>query len=309
MSIFVLLSRLIPYRACRQCKQESKQKYFVSTPSKRKQGSSYSRVDGQEREIILEMRADGLTTRSIAEEMGRSTKTINKILQEHGVNQSQSSGGRVHSASESRNSSSWLDNIKETFHEKIGPVIEEQAESLLERQPGLMKDLIYKTLDLRPPKISLDDAIKAEILDTPEFRRRFANNYLEEIQRDGRTEMDILAEGFALVFSVADQFQKGEWARVAQTLVGSGELRQTIVEAVAAIHGNKPPVASGSQVDQKKAQEVKTPGPRNPSISSIVADVLSRTSEGSGPGLSPPSGNGAAPSSNGADPAKGPYNN
>lgn len=67
-------------------KQKSKRKYSKNTQSTKGNGRTFTHVTTEERLRIIEMRGQGFTTRPIAEELGRSTRTINIVLKEQGLN-------------------------------------------------------------------------------------------------------------------------------------------------------------------------------------------------------------------------------
>ena len=67
-------------------KQKSKRKYSKNTQSTNRRGRTFTHVTTEERLRIIELRGQGFTTRPIAEELGRSTRTINIVLKEQGLN-------------------------------------------------------------------------------------------------------------------------------------------------------------------------------------------------------------------------------
>ena len=52
---------------------------------------------------------------------------------------------------------------------------------------------------------------------------------VQDIKRNGRSELDIVGEGLELVISVVRELEKGAWPRVVSEVVTSGELRETLL--------------------------------------------------------------------------------
>jgi len=65
--------------------------------------------------------------------------------------------------------------------------------------------------------------------DDPALRRELAETRLQQVKRNGRTEMDILEEGLDMLFKMNQELTKGDWPRVVNNAVVSGELRKTLV--------------------------------------------------------------------------------
>jgi len=63
----------------------------------------------------------------------------------------------------------------------------------------------------------------------PVLRREWAETRLQDIKRNGRSELDIVGEGLDLVIRVVRELEKGAWPRVVSEAVTSGELRETLL--------------------------------------------------------------------------------
>ena len=63
----------------------------------------------------------------------------------------------------------------------------------------------------------------------PVLRREWAEVRLQDIKRNGRSELDIVGEDLELVLRVVRELEKGAWPRVVSEAVTSGELRETLL--------------------------------------------------------------------------------
>ena len=56
-----------------------------------------------------------------------------------------------------------------------------------------------------------------------------AETRLQQIKRNGRSEMDIVEEGLDMLFKLNQELTKGAWPHVVNNAVVSGEARKTLI--------------------------------------------------------------------------------
>ena len=76
---------------------------------------------------------------------------------------------------------------------------------------------------------------------------------LQDIKRNGRSEMDIVGEGQDLVIRDVRALEKGAWPRVVSEAVTSGELRGTLL-GLASVLKEGPPAAEKGSTDDPISQ-------------------------------------------------------
>ena len=57
--------------------------------------------------------------------------------------------------------------------------------------------------------------------------RTWTKTRLQQIKRNGRTEMDIVGEGLDMLLKLSQELTKGAWPHVVNNAVVSGEVQQT----------------------------------------------------------------------------------
>ena len=82
--------------------------------------------------------------------------------------------------------------------------------------------------------------------DNPALRREWAENRLQQIKRNGRSELDIVEEGLDMLFKLNQELTKGAWPQVLNNEVVSGEVRQTSV-GLAGLWKDRTTTAEGDQ--------------------------------------------------------------
>ena len=214
---------------------------------------SFTHVSDGERAAILELREQGLGTHEIAGSVGRSSRTVNKILRENGMNRrnGRPKGGRGQSID--REQRGPQQQKFSAMKEEIEKLVRERIPEVLDNDPELTKQIIAKMYHIELPKQTLDDYIEQEIAKSPEYRRRLAQHHLEQMERGGRSEMDIVREGLVMFFSVLDQAHRGDWPGVVRELVTSGEMRRTLVEALRIWNGGREPNADVLEEEPQRA--------------------------------------------------------
>ena len=82
------------------------------------------------------------------------------------------------------------------------------------------------------------------------MRREWAGARLQDIKRNGRSELDIVGEGLDLVLRVVRELEKGAWPRVVSEAVTSGELRETLLGLAGVFKEGAPAAEKGITDDQ-----------------------------------------------------------
>ena len=65
--------------------------------------------------------------------------------------------------------------------------------------------------------------------DDPTLRREWAETRLQQIKRNGRTEMDIVGEGLDMLLNILQESERAAWPRVVNNGVVTGEFRETLL--------------------------------------------------------------------------------
>ena len=65
--------------------------------------------------------------------------------------------------------------------------------------------------------------------DDPILRREWAENRLQQMKRNGRSEMDIVEEGLDMFLKVLQEWQRAAWPQVVNNGVVTGEFRETLL--------------------------------------------------------------------------------
>ena len=86
--------------------------------------------------------------------------------------------------------------------------------------------------------------------DDPTLRREWAETRLQQIKRNGRTEMDIVGEGLDMLLNILQESERAAWPRVVNNGVVTGEFRETLLglaslwkgQTMAAAEGQSAPV-------------------------------------------------------------------
>ena len=220
---------------------KSKQQHHKNKP---KRTQKFTHTTPDEKQLIGQLRSEGLTIKDIADELGRSTRTIHKVLMELGMNVAnrlRDSDGPDENANHPEDG---RDSFGDEVMKRVMPKLSEQMDQILSDNPDVAMEFALKALGVKLPKQTIDDIIFKEYQESPEYRRELVERRLEKMKLRDRTELDILAEGLALVFSVAEIMQKGNWPQVAEKMVDSGELRKTIMDAISVLRPKSAPPAN-----------------------------------------------------------------
>jgi len=84
-------------------------------------------------------------------------------------------------------------------------------------------------MGVKIPRKTLDDMVMETIGDDPTLRREWAENRLQQMKRNGRSEMDIVGEGLDMFLKVLQEWQRAAWPQVVNNGVVTGEFRETLL--------------------------------------------------------------------------------
>jgi hypothetical protein len=95
-----------------------------------------------------------------------------------------------------------------------------------------MTPLLGSIMGVKIPRKTLDDMAMETIGDDQTLRREWAETRLQQMKRNGRSEMGIFEEGLDKYFKLARLLDQNAWPQVVNNAVVSGEARQILVGLV-----------------------------------------------------------------------------
>ena len=120
---------------------------------------------------------------------------------------------------------------------------------LLREDPVVARQILGSVLGAKIPQRTIDDLVTETIAGDPVLRREWAGARLQDIKRNGRSELDTVSEGLELVIRVARELEKGAWLRVVSEVVTSGELRWTLLGLAGVLKAGSPAAEKGNTDD------------------------------------------------------------
>ena len=186
----------------------------------------------------------GHSTHAIASKMGRSTHTVYGVLTHRNTRplperpvrpvprDARTPGTKTDKRNREREDTakpSAAQNIEVRLLEKLEPQLERAYGELLREDPVVARQILGSVLGVKMPQKTIDDLVMETIAGDPVLRREWAEARLQDIKRNGRSELDIVGEGLDLVLRVVRELEKGAWPRVVSEAVTSGELRETLL--------------------------------------------------------------------------------
>ena len=215
-----------------QGKRQSKQAH---TQSKRS-----TRMTQEDRFLVVELRKEGLSTKAIADEVGKSTRTVHNVLKAAGMNQ------RIRSAKKETPRSTFDEEepdprkAQKELIDKFELDLLHAGSEVLSNDPDVAREFLYKKFGMKAPKQNIQDLVYGYLREDPEYGRRLAEHKISQMERGGRSELDIVREGVELVVGIAERITSANTTRVVQEFVSSGELRKILVELVSALKASAP---------------------------------------------------------------------
>ena len=135
--------------------------------------------------------------------------------------------------------------MSEALAAKMGAKFLESWPDLVKSDPELLRQVVGSIMGVKIPRKTLDDMIMETIGDDPKLRREWAENRLQQMKRNGRTEMDIVGEGLDIYLKLAQELTKDAWPRVVNNGVVTGEFRETLLGLAGLWKGQAPKAAEG----------------------------------------------------------------
>ena len=126
---------------------------------------------------------------------------------------------------------------------------------LLREDPVVARQILGSVLGVKIPQRTIDDRVTSDGLRDPVLRREWAGARLQDIKRNGRSELDTVGEGLELVISVVRELEKGAWPRVVSEAVTSGELRGTLLGLAGVLKEGSPAAEKASLTTRLVSRE------------------------------------------------------
>jgi len=95
--------------------------------------------------------------------------------------------------------------------------------------PELFSQVVGSIMGVNIPRKTLDDMVMETIGDDPTLRREWAETRLQQMKRNGRTEMEIVGEGLEMLLKILQESERASWSRVVNNGVVTGEFRETLL--------------------------------------------------------------------------------
>ena len=119
----------------------------------------------------------------------------------------------------------------------------------MREDPVVARQILGAVLGVKISEKTIDDLVTETIAGDQILRRELAEARLQDIKRNGRSELDIVGEGLELVLRVVRELGKGAWPRVVSEAVTSGELKETLLGLVGVLKEGSPAPDEGSTDD------------------------------------------------------------
>ena len=119
--------------------------------------------------------------------------------------------------------------MSEALAAKLEPKIIEACAQFIRSDPETLRQVVGSIMGVKIPRKTLDDMVMETIGDDPILRREWAETRLQQMKRNGRTEMDIVGEGLHIYLKLAQELTKGAWPHVVNNAIVSGEVQQTLI--------------------------------------------------------------------------------
>ena len=218
-------------------------------------GERTARTTDGERRHMFDLYEQGLGTHAIANKTGRSTHTVHSVLTHRGTrplperntepsdeeSAADTGGGRRRRGK--RDDAGTPDrggDMSEALAAKLEPKIIEACAQFIRSDPETLRQVVGSIMGVKIPRKTLDDMVMETIGDDPKLRREWAETRLQQMKRNGRTEMDIVGEGLDMLLKVLQEWQRAAWPRVVNNGVVTGEFRETLLGLASLWKGQAP---------------------------------------------------------------------
>ena len=143
--------------------------------------------------------------------------------------------------------------MSEALAAKLEPKIIEACAQFIRSDPETLRQVVGSIMGVKIPRKTLDDMVMETIGDDPTLRREWAENRLQQMKRNGRSEMDIVGEGLDMLLKVLQEWQRTAWPQVVNNGVVTGEFRETLLGLASLWKGQTTPA--------EESQSASTLGP------------------------------------------------
>ena len=226
-------------------------------------GERTARTTDGERRHMFDLYEQGLGTHAIAKKIGRSTHTVHSVLTQRGTRplpernteaaqegpDNRTGGGGRRRRRGKRDDAGTPDrggDMSEALAAKLEPKIIEACAQFIRSDPETLRQVVGSIMGVKIPRKTLDDMVMETIGDDPTLRREWAENRLQQMKRNGRSEMDIFGEGLDMYLKLAQELTKDAWPRVVNNGVVTGEFRETLL-GLASLWKSEAPKAEEAQ--------------------------------------------------------------
>jgi hypothetical protein len=167
---------------------------------------------------MFELYEQGLGTHAIAKKTGRSTHTVHSVLTirgtqllperpvhrgpEAGKARDTKAGKRTPEKGDTAKLSA-AQNIEARLLEKFEPQLERAYGELLREDPVVARQILGSVLGVKISDKTIDDLVMETIAGDQVLRREWAEARLQDIKRNGRSELDIVGEGLDMYLKLA----------------------------------------------------------------------------------------------------------
>jgi len=167
--------------------------------------------------------------------------------------------------------------MSEALAAKLEPKIIEACAQFIRSDPETLRQVVGSIMGVKIPRKTLDDMVMETIGDDPKLRREWAETRLQQIKRNGRTEMDIVGEGLDMLLKILQESERAAWPRVVNNGVVTGEFRETLLGLASLWKGQSTAVEEG--------QNTPTLGPDSAAQGAIPPVVQQDQAGSSGDGV------------------------
>ena len=220
-------------------------------------GKPPARTTDGERRHMFDLYEQGLGTHAIAKKTGRSTHTVHSVLTHRGTRplpernpepEDEESAGRTggdgrrrrRGKREAAGTGARDGDMSEALAAKLEAKILESWPDLVKSDPELLRQVVGSIMGVKIPRKTLDDMVMETIGDNSTLRREWAETRLQQMKRNGRTEMDIVGECLDMLLKILQESERAAWPRVVNNGVVTGEFRETLLGLASLWKGQAP---------------------------------------------------------------------
>ena len=275
----MVLGCLWPFGRGSERRRERSKRQSTRKGTLPERGQRTARTTDGERSHMFELYEQGLGTHAIAKKTGRSTHTVHSVLTIRGTRSlperntepaQEESSGRTGGVGGRRRRGKREDagtvdrggDMREALAAKLEAKILQAWPDLQKSDPELFRQVVGSIMGVKIPRKTPDDMVMETIGDDPTLRREWAENRLQQMKRNGRSEMDIVGEGLDMILKVLQEWQRAAWPQVVNNGVVTGEFRETLLGLASLWKGQTTPA--------EESQSASTLGPDSAAQGAIL---------------------------------------